>query len=170
MGDMYLLLELNDEAVRWINRDWIARGAMPRLSELTPRETLPTLGQLKSVLAALEPYCVTYSNGKKSLEVEVRHRDGYGAGWSTTLWAESSRHRHRSPRSDHEQIRLTYHKGNPELAVLITERLARECGPLLLVSANDGIPLVVTPGIDVDQAVDGWMNCWHQSESSPNKA
>ena len=170
MGNGYLLLELNDEAVKWIDEDWLGHSAMPRPPEMRPRETLPTLGQLKSVLAALDPYRVTYHEGKESLDAEIKHRDGYNAGWSTTIWAKSARDEKQAPRSDDERIRVAFHKGSPKLAALISERLSRECGPLLLVSANDGIPLIVFPGIDLDQAVDGWESCWTEIKSPPNKA
>ena len=170
MGDMYLVLELNDEAVRWIKADWIAQSTMPQPPELIPRGSLPTLGELRTVLADLEPYRVVYHEGRESLDAEIVHRDGYGVGWSTTIWAKSARNDQQAPRSDDEHIRLTFHKGSPELAVHITERLTRQCGALLLVSANDGVPLIVFPGIEIDRVVQGWMTCWTESESSPNKA
>ncbi len=29
MGDMHLLLDLDDEAIRWVNSDWIGHNTMP---------------------------------------------------------------------------------------------------------------------------------------------
>jgi hypothetical protein len=55
-------------------------------------------------------------------------------------------------------VAVTFHKGSPELAVLIAERLTRVCGPLVLIEANDAQPLVVRPGIDAERAVSVWLD------------
>jgi hypothetical protein len=61
------------------------------------------------------------------------------------------------PLRDDEPVEVTFHKGDPTLAIRIAERLSRACGPLVLLEANDAKLLVVRPGIDPDDAINDWL-------------
>jgi hypothetical protein len=49
-----------------------------------------------------------------------------------------------------------FDKGDPELNILIVERLSRLCGPLFVFPDTGSRPLLVTPGIDPLDAVKVW--------------
>jgi hypothetical protein len=89
------------------------------------------------------------------VDLEVVRQGGYRAGWSTTIWATRLHDKTRPP-EDGDLIRFSFHKGSPELNVLIVERLSRACGPFVIFPDSGGDGLAITPGID-EQAVAEWM-------------
>jgi hypothetical protein len=54
-------------------------------------------------------------------------------------------------------VQFNFHKGSPELAVLIVEKLTRVGSPLVLILDVDCRPLLVTEELDPRQAVEKWL-------------
>jgi hypothetical protein len=99
---------------------------------------------------------VSLSKVTNTVEIEVVNQGGYCAGWSTTIWARKFDDKTQPP-EDRDLVQVSFHKGSPELAVLIVEKLTHVCGPLVLVLDVDGTPLLVTAGIDPCQSVEKWF-------------
>jgi hypothetical protein len=152
MGVLYVSFTLNEETA-----DWLRKNGLSAPSPL-PDSRLPTLGELKAVVEQLGGYKsrVGLSKGTRTIDIEVVDQRGYGAGWSTTIWASKWNDRTRPP-EDGDSVQFTFHKGSPELAVLIVERLTHVCGPLVLIPDHNCRPLLVTEGLDPRQAVEEWL-------------
>jgi hypothetical protein len=153
MGVSCLLFTLNDETA-----DWLRENNVPLPCPL-PKSRLPTLGELKSIVERLDGYTakVGLSSVANSVDIEVVDQRGDRAGWSTTIWVKKVGDRTRSP-DDGDVVQFSFDNGSPELAVLIVEKLAHICGPLVLMLEVDCRPLLVTEGIDPLQAVAKWLN------------
>ncbi len=152
MGAFYLLFTLNDEIA-----GWLVEIGLPYPTPL-PESRFPTLGELKAVVKQLDGCRTTVtSSSMNTVDFEVVDQRGYDAGWSTTIWGRTLSDEARKPHDD-DRVEFSFHKGNPELAVIIIEKLTHVCGPLLLVSDADCRPLLVVPGLDPIKAVEEWLN------------
>jgi hypothetical protein len=153
MGVSYLSFLLNEEIANWLLENNVA------IPSMLPDIRFPTLRELMSVAEQLDGYTVTMalSNAANTVDIEVVDRRGYHAGWSTTVWASKLDDKSRPP-EDGDTVQFNFHKGSPELAVVIAEKLTRFCGPLVLVQDLDASPLLVTMGIDPQRAVEKWLN------------
>ena len=79
----------------------------------------------------------------KELEICVTARDGYD---STFIFIND----YETDQTDEERTdRLRFNNGSAELLVALTERLARLCGPFLLIESGGGV-VVVGPGTSPD--------------------
>src|SRR5207253_1573948 len=113
--------------------NWLRENNHP-LPSLLSESRLPTLGELKAVVEHLDGYTarVRLSKVTNSIDLEVIDHRGYRAGWSTTIWAKKLNDENRPP-EDEDVVEFTFHKGSPELAVVIVEKLTHVCGPLVLI-------------------------------------
>jgi hypothetical protein len=152
MGTSYHLVPLDAKVA-----DWLVELAVP-LPDVNDARRPPTLRDVRDAVASLDDYEVreSVSAATGSLDMEVVDRRGYWGGWSTTLWVKAAEGDQPSA-GDDAPVGVTFHKGSPELAVLIAERLTRVCGPLVLIEASEALPLVVRPGIDAERAVSEWL-------------
>jgi hypothetical protein len=131
------------------------------LPDPPPASRPPLLREVRGVLETLEGYrssCRVHQQKISSVDFEVVDDGGYYAGWSTMLWVTRIDIDDRThPPGEDDPVEVCSHKGDPELAVCITERLTRRCGPLVLTLDVDCQSLVVTPGISVSSAVGKWL-------------
>lgn len=152
MGVSYLSFTLNEETANWLREN-----GLPAPSPF-PNSRLPTYGELKAVVDQLEGYRsrVRQSKVTKTVDIAVVDQRGYQAGWYTTVWASKWNDRTQPP-EDSDTAEFSFHKGDPERAVVIVERLTHFCGPLVLIDTSGSRPLLVTVGIDPIQAVEQWL-------------
>jgi hypothetical protein len=152
MGVSYVSFILNEETANWLRENGLLAPSP------LPESRLPTLGELKAVVDQLGGYksSVGLSKITKTVDIEVVDQRGYQAGWSTTVWASKWNDRTKPP-EDGDTVEFNFHKGSPELAVIIVERLTRICGPLILIDTSGSRPLLVTAGLDPPQAVEQWL-------------
>ncbi|MBI1248252.1 hypothetical protein GC197_10500 [bacterium] len=148
MGVSYLVFTLNEESAAWLqeNGTEVDTDASSRY---------PTLSELREELSRLDGYTSEETIGKNSVDFEVVDEKGYANGWSTTIWAKSEDNDLMHPDNE-EEVRMTFHKGDPELAVLICEKLIHRCGPLVLIVDVDGSPLRINGSVD-RAALESWL-------------
>lgn len=91
-----------------------------------------------------------------SIDIEVEDRRGAKHGWSTTIWLKGLNDSE-DPLQDTDTVRITFHKGNPELAIRICERLTRTCGPLVLIREHDCVPLLIQHGNKSGSEKSQWL-------------
>lgn len=133
MGVLHSVLPLNSDCTEWLDREGIvypAPGATSRFP--TPRE-------ITSVLQQLHNYTFALSADSSS-----------GEWWATITAANSSNQAWASLRitnysSDDEPHEFYFPKGWPEVIFTIVERLARHCGPLVVVDDSAVSPIVMCP-------------------------
>ena len=152
MGVSYLLFTLNDETA-----DWLRKCAFQPPSPL-PESRFPTLSELKEIVQNLDGYRVQISLSAVTNTIDLRIVDQHEShdGWSTTIWAHKLNDR-TCPPEDGDMVQFSFHKGSPELAVLIAAKLTGVCGPLVLISSVDCEPLLVTEGLEPRKAVEEWF-------------
>ncbi len=144
MGDLYILAALEDAELRESFR------AMDLALPPDVVSRWPGLREVMDAAAAFGPLRQWTSEAADSLDLAI--------GKAATLWLKSKAGGEtRIPSRDDEPVDVTFHKGDPALAIRITERLSRVCGPLVLIEANDARLLLVTPGIDPDAALAAWL-------------
>jgi len=153
MGVSYVVLPLTKDVA-----DWMDQAGEARPSPLEASRS-PTLRELKAVVEGLEGYHsrVRASVRLRCVDLDVVAQGGYRAGWSTTIWAHCLHDKTRHPEDD-DVIRFSFHKGSPELAVLVLERLSHVCGPFVLYCDGGGPGLAVTPGLEPRRAVEQWFS------------
>jgi hypothetical protein len=127
MAVSHVLLAIDAEMLAWLGALGIDAPAAPSRA--------PTSDELLAALRELDTFEVELRPHARGWDAEVRDRDA-ARGWRTTVWVTS------------EGTRVSFHEGDAELDALIAERLARVCGPLVLVRNDDGQPAVVAAGAD----------------------
>lgn len=149
MGVSYLVFTLNDESAAWLQKNGT------KVDHSDGRSRYPTLSELREVLSSLDGYASEERTGGNSVDFEISDIDDNGSGWSATIWAKSEDNKLTFP-DDDEVVRFTFHKGDPELVVLICEKLTRRCGPLVLILDFDGRALLVDGKVEAE-AVNKWL-------------
>ena len=150
MGVSHFVMALDDETA-----DWLAENGTQRPSPL-PESRLPSLREVKAAVGHLEGHVVQVRDAGAVHAVDIDVADDRDPrGRCTTIWTKRADEVPEQP-GDDDSVRLTFHKGHPELAVLVVERLTHVCGPLVLVRDVDACPLLVEKGTDPRQAVEGW--------------
>jgi hypothetical protein len=152
MGDLYLLLELN--------RDPGLREALGKMLELPPPNTssrAPSLQEVKDAGRGAGQDAVSQGADTRSI--------------STSLRARAAKRRRRDALGE-----VGGDGGGPAAARRVSRSRSRFtraippwpsasrngcAGPPGLREANDAKLLVVTPGIDADDAIDGWLASVH---------
>lgn len=147
MGVSYLALPLTADLV-----DWLQQNDVSSPSPL-PASRLPTLRELKSIAVHLDGYVTDVVPRPVCGSVDFRIEDVRGcyAGYSTAIWATRLQDKTPPPEDD-DTVQLYFHKGSPELAVIIVEKLAHICGPLVLIEGVGGRPLLVEAGVEPSEA------------------
>jgi hypothetical protein len=108
----------------------------------------PTLPELHAVLDHLEGYTSSWRTGKRGYwyadTVEADTVDGESADM---LFIDDN---------ETATYGLGFQRGTPRLMLLILQRLARECGLLMLIPDTGELPVVVTADLDLDQTLLEW--------------
>jgi len=126
MGVSHVLLAIDAEMRAWMGELGIEAPAAPSRA--------PTPDEVLAALRELDDFDVDVSPHARGWDADVRDRRPE-RGWQTTVWVKTS-----------DGSRVSFHKGDPEANAMIAERLARVCGPLVLIATDDATPAVVTPG------------------------
>jgi hypothetical protein len=104
----------------------------------------PTPNELKEVLGALAGTTVTFRpNTAGGWDAEVVDASRGYSGPSVTIWVTGIQDPDRP-------TRFALHKPDLGLAIAIVERLARLCGPFLMMDDADVRPVLVTAGCDTE--------------------
>lgn len=145
MGVLYvvipLLPEQKDEMGVWLHSLGIAcpegEGRYPSIQEL------------RSVLEHLEGYTIHYSTGSGHWYADVAQTDQVNSDWASLVVNDYSG-------NDADSHAFYFERGAPPLMLLILQRLVSICGPQLLLPDTGALPLVVTPELDLHQALHVW--------------
>jgi hypothetical protein len=137
MGVMYIPLLLNEETKQWLREEGVAF-----LSTEMPSRW-PTPNELRAVLDSLVGYSVSYrTNSDGGWDVEIVDAElGYN-GWFATIWTKNTTDKDKPNE-------FSFHKPNPEMALMILEKLSHVCGHFVLIQDSSMIPVIVAPGSDV---------------------
>ncbi len=134
MGVSYLVLAIDGQVADWL------RGFDVKVPSGSSR--LPSPNEIRAELARLNDWHVEFrENGAGGWDAEIVDAVLGYQGRSTIIWVTNIQ----DPDTPH---RFSFHKGDPELAALIVERLTHTCGPLVLVRDHDAQPVLVVPGDD----------------------
>jgi hypothetical protein len=132
MGNLYSVIPLDDfddDTRTFLENDGL---------EMPPgKGRWPTLHELRIALEGLDGYRVSYrdnTDGGWDASVE-------GPGGHATIWVKDA------PADDRPHP-FRFHKPTAEVALRILERLARSCGPFVVVEASAGHAVAVTAGCD----------------------
>ena len=153
MGVSYLSFLLNEEIANWLLENNVA------IPSTLPESRFPTLLELMSVVEQLDGYTVTMTLSNATNTAE--YRSGRPAGllcWVVNYDLGLQTGRQPRPPEVGDTVQFNFHKGSPELAVVIAEKLTRYCGPLVLIRDLDASPLLVTIGIDPQKALEKWLD------------
>jgi hypothetical protein len=112
-----LKMEPWDDAVRYFAKEGID------LPAARPPCRLPTLADLREVLAGLSGYSVDFHSHDKGVDVDINNEETFDGA---VIWAKED------TAVENGAIDLYFHRGSQELAVWVVQRLARRCGPMLL--------------------------------------
>jgi len=109
----------------------------------------PTEEELRKVLDSLDGYSASYQIDAYTCFADVTSaQDRDGPQYIGVRLTKPLRDEHPT---------LAFEKGSDRLVLMIVEKLSHVCGPLVLDSDLDGAPVLVTPGIDIDSALEGWL-------------
>ena len=148
MGIIYIPVPLGEESVREF---LIAEGFS--LPDEIGESRNPTVQELRFVLDNLDEFDVSYCS-----------EDGPHSYWEADVeWAAAPDEGPWAvirvlPFDGDESVPtgFCFSKGWEEAVVLILERIARICGPFVLLDDSAMEPLLVTPGLNVDAAIQEW--------------
>ena len=107
----------------------------------------PTPREIQQTLEALDGYRVEHFRGTGHWYATVWPAGR--EGWATLIVPDYDGR-------DDVARSFYFEKGSPELNLLILERLSRVCGPLVIVPDTGSDPVIVAPGLDIDQALHSW--------------
>jgi hypothetical protein len=145
MGVNYIVLALlpneKDRIVAWLSELGIACPA--------GESRYPSIEELRSVLDHLEGYTICYNTKIGDWYADISQTDLVAGDWTVLL---VSNYKGNDP-DPHE---FSFRHGSPLLMLRILQRLARTCGPLILFPDTGDLPLVVTPELDLTQALHAW--------------
>jgi len=143
MGDSYSVLPLTaDPGIPlWLEQHGIATPPIPATNRY------PTLHELRSVLAQLDGYTITYRIGPSGCDIDIVGTNADGADVYACIWTREFSGDEDTP------LAFSFHKGWQDLNLEITRRLSMICGPLAFVSHSVGVPILVRPDIDIHQAL-----------------
>ncbi|HLZ61541.1 MAG TPA: hypothetical protein VKR06_31735 [Ktedonosporobacter sp.] len=117
----------------------------------------PTLREICAVLEHLEGYScdmgTDYSMGGTHWEVDIVKRGRADTQWISE-WANLCVMNYQG--NDDTPLAFYFRKGFARLTLLIVQRLAQICGPLIIAPDSGFVPLLVTPDTDVDQVLRAW--------------
>ena len=147
MGVIYIILpllpDLKNQIVAWLHSLDIAcpmgEGRYPSIEEL------------RSVLDHLDEYTIDYRTGTGSWYADISQPDLVNGDWTELVVSNYSG-------SDTDSHEFSFRHGSPLLMMRIVQRLAGTCGPLILLPDTGGLPVVVTPELDLAQALHAWEN------------
>jgi hypothetical protein len=110
----------------------------------------PTLEELRLVLDHLDGYTTRYSAGLSHWYAEVFPTDQVTSSDSASIVVNDY---HNNDADPHE---FCFERGSPHVMLLILQRLARLCGPLILLADTGALPVVVTADLNLDQTLQEW--------------
>jgi hypothetical protein len=148
---------------------WGRECGMP-IPEGISASRLPSLVEIRKAVAELEGFYTEESPGLREKDIDIKvksyeekeftleHDPVMGEYYGkkvfkspirdTTLWINIS---------DDDQITaISFHKGDEKLAVQITHRFTKYCGPLALIADCSGIPLFIVPDKFPPDGLDVW--------------
>lgn len=106
----------------------------------------PSIEELRAVLEHLEGYTIHYSTGSSHWSAEVAQADQLNGDWAYLVVKDYSG-------NDTDSHSFCFERGAPPLMLLIVQRLASICGPQILLPDTGDLPVVVTPELDLHQAL-----------------
>jgi hypothetical protein len=109
----------------------------------------PSIAELRSVLERLEGYTIHYTVGASHWSADVAQRDQVNDDWAALVVKDYSG-------NDADSHAFCFERGAPPLMLLIVHRLASICGPQLLLPDTGAPPFIVTPELDLYQALREW--------------
>jgi hypothetical protein len=105
------------------------------------RSRYPTTSELRSVLDGIEGACVEYDVSATTWSATVQEIDNSRGAWTVLRVPDYSG-------NDAVPYDFYFSGGWSEFVLLIVERVARLCGPLVVVMGSGADPIVVTPSAD----------------------
>lgn len=144
MGVIYTVIPLpdeKDEIVAWLH----SLGVSCPVGE----GRYPSIQELRSVLDHLDGYTIRYSTGQGHWYADVSQTGRVTSDWAFLVVSDYSG-------NDADSHEFWFERGSPLVMMLILQQLARACGPLILLPDTGDLPLVVTPELDLDQALHAW--------------
>lgn len=141
MGVLYSVFRLgeHEEMASWLRSFGIA--CPPGHSRY------PTVDELRHVLDQLEGYATEYSIDR----LGHWYASVYGPHDAHAFLVVPDYHG-----ADDRPHAFHFEKGSKEVNLLILKQLAEICGPLVIVPDTGSDPIVVTPDLDIDQAIQVW--------------
>jgi hypothetical protein len=111
--------------------------------ETSSTDRRPTPREVVQVLQGIAGYEATITANRDSGEwhATIQSCDPGNPSWTALRISD-----YRDDDSPHD---LCFHKGFPEVVLLVVERLTRFCGPLVVVNDSGSSPTVVRPGDSV---------------------
>lgn len=110
----------------------------------------PSLRELRAVLDHLEGYSISYStDALGNWFADIVQADQADGDWAY-LVVNDYNGNETTPQT------FWFERGAPRVMLLILQRLARVCGPLMLVPDTGELPVVVTLDLDLVQALRVW--------------
>ena len=136
MGTLYTVILLDQKCAEWLDTESVPHPVVTNLTRYpTPREILEVL------------------HGIPDAKVII-HSDVQSHEWSAQIdmndnsWAQMRVRDFSSEDTPHE---FYFSKGWPEVVFVVTERLARLCGTLVVVDDSSCRPVVVSAGADTNE-------------------
>jgi len=113
---------------------WLATAGI-RVPAERPASRLPTLGEVRAALTALQ--CSTIEAPARvrdsGLDIDITRDDG---NQRATLWVHRAENTG-APFGDQTPVSIHFKRGDAALATSIVRRLAETCGPFLLIVNGD---------------------------------
>jgi hypothetical protein len=140
MGVLYVVVPLDTEAAAWLDSEGIGHP------QPSPENRNPTREEIVEVLSELPDYKfdVRCENGSWYADVSCAMSP------STGPWTEIVVRDYRSSDQPHG---ISFTKGWLEIILLVTERLTRYCGPLVITDDSCALPYLVQPGMVVERMI-----------------
>ena len=134
MGVLRIVIPLDARCAEWLDSEGISH---PETSSSNRR---PTPREVSGVLRDLPGYNATITTDSDSGEwhATIQACDPADPSWTVLRISD-----YRDDDSPHD---LCFHKGYPEVVLLVVERLTRFCGPLVVVNDTGSSPVVIRPG------------------------
>ena len=126
----------SDEATAWLEDYGL------RLPESPLPSRYPTASEIRMVIEALADYDVEYSRGDDTWVALVSDRRDPQNGLWASIYVFGDAAEENVPQS------FYFERGDPELVARVTERLARYCGPFVLLTNGEEPQLVLPPPAD----------------------
>jgi hypothetical protein len=148
MGVLYTVIPLlpdhRDELEDWLRS----------LNMASPADAgrYPSLQELRSVLDHLEGYSIRYSTSRVlpgHWYADIVQADQRNGEWAFIVVNDYTG-------METDAYKFGFERGAPRLMLLILQRVASLCGPLLVVPDTGALPIIVTPDLDLDQALHTW--------------